>query len=56
MFHFFKKKTNLEKLEVKYKKCLEEAFLLAQVNRTKSDEKYKEAEEIAQQIVQLKTS
>lgn len=55
MFQFFKKKTDLEKLEDSYKKCLEEAFLLSQVNRTKSDEKYKEAEIIAQQIIQLKT-
>lgn len=50
MFGLFKSKTELEKLELKYKKCLEEAFILSKTNRTASDEKTAEAADIQNQI------
>jgi hypothetical protein len=55
MFGLFKKKSPIELLDLKYKKALEEAFKLSKVNRSESDKKYQEAEEIAQQIEKLNT-
>ena len=49
----FKKKTELEKLNDKYDSLMEEAFRLSRTNRTKSDEKTSEAEEVMSEIVQL---
>lgn len=54
MFSFFKRTSQLEKLEKEYKKILKEAFELSTINRTKSDEKTYEAEQIAIKIKQLK--
>lgn len=54
MFSFFKKTSELEQLEKKYKQLLKEAFDLSTSNRSKSDEKTYEAEQIATQIEQLK--
>lgn len=50
MFNFFKKKTELEKLEDKYEKLLEEAYSLSTSNRTLSDAKTAEANEVLKQI------
>ena len=50
MFGIFKKKTEVEKLEIKYKALLKEAYALSQTNRRKSDQKTFEAEEISKQI------
>lgn len=54
MFGLFKKKSPIEVLQQKHHKVLEEAFTLSKVNRSKSDKKYQEAEEIAQEIEKLK--
>jgi len=54
MFDFLKKKSPLEILDVQYKKLLNEAFELSKNNRSESDKKYKEAEDIAIKIEQLK--
>jgi hypothetical protein len=54
MFGLFKKKSEVEKLELKYKKLLEEAHQLSTTNRSKSDEKMYEANEVLKQIDQIK--
>lgn len=53
MFNLFKRKTEAEKLEIKYKKLLEEAHKLSTVNRSKSDEKMAEADALLKQIEKL---
>ena len=50
MFGIFKKKTEVEKLQSKYKDLLKEAYDLSKINRSKSDQKTFEAEEIYKQI------
>lgn len=54
MFSIFKRKSPIEKLQKKMEALLQESFELSSVNRTKSDEKIYEAEQIAAQIQQLK--
>ncbi|GGF67079.1 Lacal_2735 family protein [Wenyingzhuangia marina] len=54
MFSLFKKTSPVEKLEQEYKRLLNEAFTLSKTNRTKSDEKTYEAEQIAIKIKELK--
>ena len=54
MFGFFKKKSEVEKLEDKYKKLLEEAYKLSHVDREASTKKSAEAEEVLTQIEQIK--
>lgn len=54
MFGLFKKKSEVEILQEQYKKLMKEAFDLSKTNRTKSDEKTAEAEEILKQIDALK--
>ena len=46
----FGMKTKKEKLEAKYQKLLEEAYKLSHSNRSKSDEKAAEADELRKQI------
>ena len=46
----FGMKSKKEKLEAKLVKLLEEAYKLSHTNRTKSDEKAAEAEELRKQI------
>jgi hypothetical protein len=53
MFNLFRKKTEKEKLEKEYKKCLEEAFFLSKTSRTASDAKTAEANEILEKIEKL---
>ena len=54
MFGLFKKKTELEKLQEKYKKLLAESHSLSQRDRKAGDMKMAEAEEVAKQIDELK--
>ncbi|HEY5692211.1 MAG TPA: Lacal_2735 family protein [Cyclobacteriaceae bacterium] len=56
MFNLFKKKSEAEILQEKYAKVIKEAFELSKVNRTKSDAKYVEAEQIMNKIEQIKDS
>jgi hypothetical protein len=50
MLGIFKKKSETEKLEQKYKKLLKEAFELSRTNRTESDKKQAEAQELLDKI------
>lgn len=54
MFGLFKKKTELEKLQEKYKKLLSESHSLSQRDRKAGDMKMAEAEEVAKKIDELK--
>lgn len=54
MFGIFKKRSEVEKLELKYRKLLQEAFELSRVNRTASDEKQAEAQVILDKIELIK--
>ncbi|MBI6119652.1 Lacal_2735 family protein [Salegentibacter maritimus] len=54
MFRLFRKKSKVEKLEVKYKKLLEEAHQLSTTNRSKSDEKMYEANEVLEEIEEIR--
>lgn len=54
MFNLFKKKSKLEKLQEQYRKLLEESYQLSTSNRTASDEKAYEAEQVLKQIEALK--
>ena len=56
MFNIFKKKTEIEKLNAKYKKLLEESYKLSTTNRKLSDSKVAEANEILNQIDLLKSN
>ena len=53
MFGLFKKKTEKEKLQDKYKSLLEESHKLSTTNRAESDKKAAEAEELAQKIEKM---
>ena len=55
MFGLFKKKGELEKLQTQYQKLMKEAFELSKINRTESDNKYAEADEIQKKIEALST-
>ena len=50
MFGIFKKKSQLDKLQEQYKKLLEESYKLSATNRSESDKKQAEAQNILQQI------
>jgi hypothetical protein len=53
MFGLFKKKSEKEKLQEKYKALIAEAYKLSHTDRTASDRKTAEAEEIIKQIEKL---
>lgn len=53
MFGLFKKKTEADKLNEKYKKLMEESFRLSTSNRTLSDQKAQEADQVLKQIEEL---
>ena len=55
MFGLFKKKSEMEKLQDKYKKLLAESHTLSQRDRKAADMKMAEAEEVAKQIDDLKS-
>lgn len=50
MFNLFRKKSAVEKLEIKYRKLLEESYKLSTIDRKLSDAKQAEAEEVLKQI------
>jgi hypothetical protein len=54
MFGLFKKKTELEILQKKYEMLMEESFILSKSNRSASDKKIAEAEEVVNEIEKLK--
>jgi hypothetical protein len=54
LFSFFKKETEIEKLQKKYKSLLQESFDLSTSDRAASDIKRGEAEAVADQIDALK--
>lgn len=53
MFNLFKRKTEKEKLQERYKKCFEEAYRLSTINRSASDAKTAEANEILKEMEKL---
>ncbi|WP_438973646.1 Lacal_2735 family protein [Polaribacter sp.] len=53
MFGLFKKKTEEDKLQDKYKKLMEEAYKLQSINRSDSDQKYLEADAVLKEIEAL---
>lgn len=54
MFGLFKRKTEKEKLEEKYRKLIEKAYKLSTVNRAESDKVTAQADEILKKIEKLK--
>jgi hypothetical protein len=50
MFGLFKRKTTIEKLNDKYKSLIKQAYNLSKTNRSQSDQKYYEAEQILKEI------
>lgn len=54
MFNLFKKKSELEKLEIQYKKLLDESYKLSHTNRKESDQKSAKANEILNRIEKIK--
>mgnify|MGYP001476299819 FL=1 len=50
MFGLFKKKSEREKLIIKYKKLKEQAFVLSKINRKESDKLEKQANDISLRI------
>ena len=54
MLGLFKKKTEEERLQEKYKKLMEEGFKLQSINRSDSDQKYLEADALLKEIEALK--
>lgn len=55
MFGLFKKKSELDKLQDKYRKLMAEAHTLSQRDRRAGDEKMAEAEEVAKKIDEIKS-
>ncbi|MEQ8240747.1 MAG: Lacal_2735 family protein [Cyclobacteriaceae bacterium] len=53
MFGLFKKETEKEKLQKKYKQLLEEAYKLSSTNRKASDAKQAEADQLIKKIESL---
>lgn len=54
MFKLFKKKSELEKLEIQYQKLLDESYKLSHTNRKESDQKSAEAHDILNRIEAIK--
>ena len=50
MFGLFKRKSKKEKLQKKYASLLKEAFELSKINRSQSDKKYAEADEVLKEM------
>ncbi|SIN72430.1 hypothetical protein SAMN05444394_1203 [Algoriphagus halophilus] len=53
MFGIFKKKSKIDLLKEKYQKLQHESYKLSTVNRTESDKKLAEAEEVYEEIKAL---
>tara|TARA_R110002111_G_scaffold221575_2_gene283821 strand:+ start:2162 stop:2332 length:171 start_codon:yes stop_codon:yes gene_type:complete len=56
MFGLFKKATEVEKLQKKYKELMADWHKLSTTNRSESDKKYAEAQIVADKIDKLKIS
>ena len=56
MFNFFRKKSEIEKLESNFKKLMKEWHELSSINRKLSDEKYAIAQALIPKIEQLKNT
>lgn len=56
MFGLFKGKSQVELLQAKHAKILKEAYELSKHDRMKSDQKYVEAEKIADEIMRSKAA
>ncbi|MFM7586748.1 MAG: Lacal_2735 family protein [Bacteroidota bacterium] len=54
MFNFFKKKSPIEALELRYRQLLEKSYRLSTTDRKASDQKRAEAEELALEIDKLR--
>ena len=54
MFGLFKKKSEIDILREQYKKLQEESFRLSKTNRSESDKKLAEAEDVYKKIEALK--
>lgn len=53
MFNFFRKKSQIEILQEKYTRLMEEAHKLSTTNRKESDKKYAEAHDVMNKIEAL---
>jgi hypothetical protein len=53
MFGLFKRKTETEKMQIRYKKLMAEWHNLSSIDRAASDEKYADAQEVLTQIEKL---
>jgi hypothetical protein len=53
MFGLFKRKTEVEKLQDRYKKLMAEWHDLSSVDRSASDAKYAEAQKVLEELDQL---
>ena len=53
MFGLFKKKNKAEELQKKYEKLMKESYELSTVNRSASDEKRAQAEDVLKEIDML---
>jgi len=56
MFGIFKKKTPLEQLQKRYEVLMAESHRLSKTDRKAADEKFAEAESVAQEIERLSGS
>ena len=56
MFGLFKKRSEIETLQKKYEKLMEEAYKLSSINRSESDKKVGEADQVLKQIEAIKDS
>ena len=56
MFGIFKKKSELEKLQDQYKKKMKEGYDLQSVDRSASDQKYLEADNVLKKIEALQST
>lgn len=55
MFGLFKKTSEVEKLQKKYAKLMEDAYKLQSINRSDSDQKYLEADKVLKEIEALQS-
>lgn len=55
MFGLFKKKSDIDKLQDSYKKLMEEAYKLQSINRSDSDKKYQDADDVLKKIEALQS-
>ncbi|MCH9660282.1 MAG: Lacal_2735 family protein [Bacteroidetes bacterium] len=56
MFNLFRKITREEKLQKRYEKLMRQWAELSNINRKASDAKYAEAQQVSDEIEQLKVS